>query len=113
MKNFRKDDLGNYDQAVVTFLDNNRSGQVDLEDKVVEYSEEATGSETPAPKNDTAPRYLPEAQESLCSSTRGLLFWSFHLSEQDMHMIWRELNIDGPIARREPTKRVVFYYELF
>lgn len=61
VKNFHMDDLGNYVQAIVTFLDNNRTGRVDLEDLVVEYSECDTGkSEAQVPRNDAKLRYLPE-----------------------------------------------------
>jgi len=55
VKSFRTNDLGHVTEAVVTFLDNQNSGRVDLEDLVIEYS-----SEVITAANMDVPRYKPQ-----------------------------------------------------
>ncbi len=104
VKNFHKDDLGNYIQAVVTFLDNNRSGRVDLTDLVVENK-----GETPGAGNDFPPsqvvRFLPEeVPDHLFTRNELKGMGRVPIQEAAAYVFYPEQKREYPLFRIEETK---------
>lgn len=61
VKNFKKDDVGHPIEAVVTFIDNGKSGCVDLRDLAVNPKAAAVPAKSNlSPASSSIPRYLPE-----------------------------------------------------
>lgn len=106
IKNFHKDDLGNYVQAVVSFLDNNRTGRVDLEDLVVEYNDGSVGQTDELIKSsDETPRYLPEnVPDSLFTRNELKSMGRIPNQESAAYVSYPEQKREYPLFQIEETK---------
>jgi hypothetical protein len=104
VKKFEKDDLGNYVEAIVTFLDNNRTGRVDLEDLVVEYSNEGIKNEVPASRDDMT-RYLPEeVPDDLFTRNELKTMGLATIREAAAYVFYAEQRREYPLFHLEDTK---------